>query len=96
LEESLVDSILELMLTHQAQLYSVEDHVYLRLINETCEKTQKLHFIETLFAVAAADETVSAEEDATIWNIAKSLRLSHREFIQARIKYKEYLQVLKG
>lgn len=87
--------LLDLIAHHRVQLFSVEDHIYARLVNELCSREEKQRLLEALFSVAAVDHSVSQEEDAVIWTIAKSLRLSHREFISARKQVAEHLDVLK-
>ncbi len=90
-----IDPIVELLGKHQARLFSIEDYIYIRLLNEVLDHTQKKDALHALFTVAAADESVSAEEDAVLWTVAKGLRLSHRDFILIRAEFKEHLDVLK-
>ena len=90
------DKIVTLLDKHRAQLYSIEDFIYLRIVNSLLDKNKKLDFLRTLFTVAAADDSVSGEEDAVLWSIAKGLRLSHREFISIRAEFKDQLDVLKS
>lgn len=52
--------------------------------NTTIEERQ--HIVEVLFAVAAADGDISFDETEEIRLIARSLELSHREFIDAKLR----------
>ncbi|MDJ0761739.1 MAG: TerB family tellurite resistance protein [Myxococcota bacterium] len=90
------DLILRLLDQQHAQLFSIEDYFYQRLLNDVCDRAQKKTLIHALFQVAAADASVSAEEDAAIWTAAKGLKLSHREFIDVRAQFKAHLDVLKS
>ena len=90
-----IDPILKLLDEEHAKLFSIEDYIYIRLLNDACDKAQKVDVVRALFEVAAADESVSAEEDAALWTVAKGLRLSHREFIGVRTEFKKHLDVLK-
>ena len=90
-----VDSIIELLAKNRVQLFSVEDYLYTRLINAVCDKEQKMDLLKALFTVAAADESVSAEEEAAIRIVSKGLFLSHGDFISIRVQFKEHLDVLK-
>lgn len=62
---------------------------YYRLAREffriTTEK-ERLQFVDTLFAVASADGLATTEETELIRSIAKNLKLTHRQFIQAKLK----------
>ncbi|MCP4602163.1 MAG: TerB family tellurite resistance protein [Proteobacteria bacterium] len=95
LKQSHVNAIVELLGEHSVRLFSIEDFIYIRLLNSVCDKAEKMDLIRALFNVAAADESVSAEEDASIWTAAKGLRLSHRDFISVRAEFKEHLDILK-
>jgi uncharacterized tellurite resistance protein B-like protein len=61
-----------------------------RRFAEVCDHQDRSEFLNVLFAVAAADGHASPEEVEEIRGIARSLKLSHQEFIDAK------LQVLYG
>jgi uncharacterized tellurite resistance protein B-like protein len=82
---------------HQNELFGgTENFLVAREFNQIATREQKLRLLECLFAVAAADGTVSAVEDDEIRRIANELCLTHAEFIRARSAYREHLAVLKG
>ncbi len=56
---------------------------------------QKIALLHCLYAVCAADKSVSSTEDHEIRTVARELKLSHAEYIQVRLAYREYLAVLK-
>jgi uncharacterized tellurite resistance protein B-like protein len=56
---------------------------------------EKLALLNCLFAVAAADESVSGVEEREIRLIANELQLTHSDFIDARLAYRQYLDLLK-
>ena len=80
-----------LLRAQRARLFLVEDYVYARLVNELCDREAKLALLRCLFAVAAADGAVTGEEDATIGNVARDLRLSQGDFIEARSTVRQSL-----
>lgn len=88
-------SILKMLTEDTATLYSVEDHLYTRMLNDVLDKEQKLELLGALFAVAAANMAISNLEDNTVRVISKGLLLSHKEFIEARLRYRDHLEVLK-
>jgi uncharacterized tellurite resistance protein B-like protein len=51
-----------------------------------CSNQERIEFVEVLFAVAAADGEPSFAEIEEIRSIAQSLKLSHKEFIDAKLK----------
>jgi uncharacterized tellurite resistance protein B-like protein len=56
---------------------------------EVCGPRERAEFLDVLFAVAAADGEASYEEIEEIRAIARSLKLSHGEFIEAKLKIPE-------
>lgn len=52
---------------------------------EATDRDQRLHFLEVLFQVAAADGRATHEEIEEIRRITRTLKLSHRNFIDAKL-----------
>ncbi|HEX6303884.1 MAG TPA: TerB family tellurite resistance protein [Anaerolineales bacterium] len=66
-----------------------KDLDFYRLTRQFFERTnenERLRFLDVLFAVADADGRVSHEEIEEIRIISKMLKLTHRQFIQAKLK----------
>ena len=51
-----------------------------------CGPRERAEFLDVLFAVAAADGVASYDEIEEIRAIARSLKLSHQQFIRAKVK----------
>ncbi|MFQ5695996.1 MAG: TerB family tellurite resistance protein [Terriglobia bacterium] len=80
----------------QATLFGgTENFLVTREFNRMATQEQKLALLDCLFAVSAADESISTKEDNEIRRIVKELELTHADFIQARLKYRQHLAVLK-
>ncbi len=80
----------------QNQLFgSTENYLVTREFERMATREQKLALLDCLFAVTAADENISSEEDDVVKQIASELRLSHDEYIAARSRFRQYLAVLK-
>ena len=92
-EQALI--VVQMAKTQSLMFGSTENFVVTREFARLATREQKLRLLECLFAVSAADESISSVEDNEISRIAKELKLSHQEFIQARLAYKEHLAVLK-
>ncbi|GAB4524732.1 MAG: TerB family tellurite resistance protein [Anaerolineae bacterium] len=61
---------------------------YLRVAREftqVCSPDELADFIKVLFQIAAADGKATLEETETIRNIARSLKLTHEQFIAAKL-----------
>lgn len=56
---------------------------------------QRSHLLDCLFAVSAADSSISGAEEAQLRQIASELGFSHGEFVEARSAYSEHREVLK-
>jgi uncharacterized tellurite resistance protein B-like protein len=85
------------MAQEQARLFgATENFVVARELQGSISRDQKLALIDCLFAVGAADETISTLEDNEIRRISSELRLTHGDFISVRRKYRDQLGVLKA
>ena len=59
----------------------------------TCQ-AEKEQLLDCLYAVATADETASFFEEEEIRAVARALMLSHDQFIQVRLRYKDKIELL--
>jgi uncharacterized tellurite resistance protein B-like protein len=66
-----------------------------REFNALATHSQKLALLDCLFAVAAADGSISTVEDNEASQIADELRIEHRDFVALRSAYRKYLAVLQ-
>ena len=57
---------------------------------------QRQRMLDCLFAVSAAEEGISAEEESQVRQIASELGFSHGEYVQARAAWAEHRTVLRG
>jgi uncharacterized tellurite resistance protein B-like protein len=81
----------------QATIFGgTENFLVTEEFNKMATHEQKLSLLNCLFAVAAADESISSVEDREIRLITDELQLSHADFINARLAYRQYLGVVKG
>ena len=58
-------------------------------------REQKLHLLDCLFSIAAADTSIITAEDNEIRRVASELTLEHADYIAVRRPHLEYLQVLR-
>lgn len=78
------------------ELVDHEYHLYTRPLNEIFDHQQKVNTLELLFQVAAADGKVENLESEEIRRIAKELRLSHEQFVRAKLTVRDHIQALKN
>jgi uncharacterized tellurite resistance protein B-like protein len=83
------------MAKSQALLFGgTENFLVTREFNRIAGREQKLALLECLFAVSAADRTISTVEDNEVRRISRELHLEHADFIAARSAFREHLAVL--
>jgi uncharacterized tellurite resistance protein B-like protein len=80
----------------QATLFGgTENFLVTDEFNKLATQEEKLSLLNCLFAVAAADKSISGVEEREIRLIANELQLTHSDFINARLAYRQYLELLK-
>lgn len=80
----------------QNQLFGgTENYLVTREFERIATHEQKLALLDCLFAVTAADESITSAEDNVVKQIASELKLPHSDYIAARSRFREYLAVLQ-
>ncbi|MBI1353330.1 MAG: hypothetical protein GC160_03210 [Acidobacteria bacterium] len=87
--------VVQIAKTQNKLMGGTEDFNITQALNDIATRPQKLALLNCLFAVSSSDHSISTLEDNEIRKISRELRLDHSDFIQARLAYKEYLEVLK-
>lgn len=72
-----------------------EDFLVTREFAKMATQEQKLALLNCLFAVSSADQAIAVVEDNEIRQIAREIRVEHRDFIAVRSAYRRHLNVLK-
>ncbi len=82
---------------NQSRLFGgTEDFLVTREFREISTEAQRRELVDCLFAVAASEAGISAEEDGQIRQIASELGLAHDEFIAIRLKYRDQRTVMQN
>ncbi len=81
--------------THNQLFGHTDNFLITREFDRMATREQKLALIDCLMAVSASDESISSEESTEVRKIADELHLSQRDFVNARSRYREYLEILK-
>jgi uncharacterized tellurite resistance protein B-like protein len=87
--------VVQMAKTQNILFGSTENFLVSREIRESATHEEKMALLDCLFAVAAADNSVSTIEDNEISQIADEMRIEHRDFISVRSKYRDQLAVLQ-
>jgi uncharacterized tellurite resistance protein B-like protein len=88
--------VLQIAKTQAALFGGTENYLVSREFNKIASREEKLALLDCLFAVSAADESISTAEDSEIVRICAELQLPRDEVVEARGRYRRYLAVLKG
>ena len=82
---------------HQNMLFGgTENFIVTRMFRDAATREQKEDLLHCLFAVSAADDSISALEESTVAQIARELGLSHRDQIEIRSHYRDKRAVFKN
>ena len=95
LPEDLAVIVVQMAKTQNQLFGSTENYLVTREFEQIATREQKLALLDCLFAVTAADENITSEEDNVVKQVASELKLSHDDYITARSRFREYLAVLK-
>jgi uncharacterized tellurite resistance protein B-like protein len=68
-----------------------ENFLVTREFEKISTREQKIALLHCLYAVSAADRSISSAEDTTIRTIANELRLDHSDFVAVKSAYVDYL-----
>jgi uncharacterized tellurite resistance protein B-like protein len=72
-----------------------ENFLVTREFRDIANDEERRQLLDCLFAVSAADNAITAEEEAQIWQIASELGFTHQEYIKARLAYSDKRTVLR-
>ena len=72
-----------------------EDYLVSKEFAKVASKEDKQRLLRCLFAVGAADESISTAEDNVVRQIAEELNLEHADFIAVRSEFRDRLAVLQ-
>jgi uncharacterized tellurite resistance protein B-like protein len=88
--------VVQMAKTHARLFGGTENFLVTREFDELATSEQKLALLRCLFAVSAADQSISQAEDNEISQIASELRVDRRDYAGLKTEFKDYLAVLKS
>ena len=95
LPEELAVVVVQMAKTQNQLFGGTENYLVTREFERIATREQKLALLNCLFAVTAADEIITSEEDNVVKQVSSELKLSHDDYIAARSHFRQYLAVLK-
>jgi uncharacterized tellurite resistance protein B-like protein len=79
-----------------AQSRGTDDHLVARAFRDMTDREERLRLLRCLYAVAAADDTISNREDNEIFEIATAIGIGRSDVIAVRARWKDYLGSMKA
>jgi uncharacterized tellurite resistance protein B-like protein len=81
----------------QNQLFgATEDYLVTREFKQLTTVEERKRLLDCLFAVSAADDSISSAEETLAREIASELGLEHQDYVAIRARYSDKREVLKG
>ena len=87
--------IVEIAKSQNRLFGGTEDFQVTQEFKRLSRREQREELLHCLFAVSAADDEITGEEEGQIRQIADELGFSHREYITVRTKYNDKRSVMK-
>ncbi len=85
------------MVSHRNQLFGVtEDYMATRDFKTLATERELDCILKCLFAVCAADDSISLVEEEEVRQVASELGFTHEQYIAARSAFREQREVLRG
>ena len=85
------------MVSHRNQLFGVtEDYMATREFKKLATGRELDCILKCLFAVCAADDSISLVEEEEVRQVASELGFSHEQFIAARSAFRAQREVMRG
>lgn len=88
--------VVQMAKTQNILFGATENYLVTREFNSIATFEEKLQLLECLFAISAADDSISTVEDNEISQVAKELLIEHKDFIAIRSTFRDHLAVLKN
>lgn len=88
--------VVEIAKTQNRLFGSTENYLVTREFREIASPEERRELLDCLFAVSAADDSISSAEEAQIRQIASELGFGLAEYVDARSAWSDKREVLKG
>ena len=75
---------------------ATDDHLVARAFHNMTDHAERIRLLRCLYAVAAADDTITTLEDNEIFEIATAIGVGRSDVIAVRSEWKQYLGTLRA
>lgn len=96
LEEAQAALVVEIAKTQNRLFGGTEDFLVTREFRDVATDEQCRQLLDCLFAVAAADDEVSADEEGQISQVAHELGILRDDYVAARLAYSDKRTILRS
>lgn len=86
--------LVDVAIDHIKEMAGIENHLYVRPLNEVLDKDKRYEIIQCLFLIAASDGSVEGIESEEIRTISKGFELSSQHFRAAQAEVSDFLKSL--
>jgi len=88
--------VVQIAKTQHRLFGGTENFLVTREFREISSRDERLELLRCLFAVSAADDSISNAEESQIRQVASELGLSHRQYVDVRAEFSGQRELLKG
>ncbi|MHC4181362.1 MAG: tellurite resistance TerB family protein [Planctomycetota bacterium] len=96
LDEAEASLVVEIAKEHTVLFGATQGFLVTREYNKRATREDKIALLDCLFAVCAADHTITSEEEKEIRKISDELLLTHKDYIATRLNYRDRLSVFQN
>jgi len=96
LPDEQIDLLLEMVVHRDRILGAADDYLATREFKRIADDRHRECILRCLFAVCAADDSISLIEEEEVRQIASELGATHEGFVAARAEFREKREVLRG
>ena len=87
--------VVEIAKRQNTMFGGTENFLVTREFRELATDAERRDLLDCLFAVSAADHSVTLDEESQIWQTASELGFTHDEYIAVRLKYSDKRSVMR-
>jgi uncharacterized tellurite resistance protein B-like protein len=95
LSESQAVLVVQIAKSQNRLFGGTEDFLVTREFKEISTADQRQELLDCLFAVSAADDEITGEEEREVRQIASELGFDHQQFVEARKLYSRHRSVMR-
>ena len=96
LDESEASLVVEMAKEHTVLFGATQGFSVTREFNQMASREEKLVLLDCLFAVCAADHTITGEEEKEIHKINEELHLTRKDYMATRLNYRDQLSIFQN